>query len=230
MNKVPRDESCLKFEMELAEYLEGENCPAVAAHAQRCDFCRCILADVEQLRTVGRELILEEPPVALWRNVRSALLSEGLISAHPPSRKHWTVSWVHSAFRHPLPVSVSTAAVIALIVLFVTPGYRVRPRVVPGHPAEGEVFYRYMAPADVAQLTRTIRQLERSYRANEPLLAPSMKATYEKSLESLNNEIQECQDSMKDESDSGLTSQYLTTAYVQKADVLQSALEYGLRP
>jgi hypothetical protein len=228
MSNPLRDHSCLSFEVELEAYLEGENRPALTAHAQRCEFCRCILEDLDQLRTASAGLALEEPPAALWSNIRSALIADGTIRVRNGSRSRTAIRGLMKTFWRPIPVGAFAAAVVALVVLLWTPGYLTRPHyeLLP-RPAEAQVSY--MAPADLAQLTQTIRQLERTYRVNEPFLEPSMKATYEKSLESLDSEIRECQDSMKGEADTSLAKEYLSTAYVQKAQLLQSALEYSLR-
>ena len=222
------DDSCLNFEMQLADYLEGEPRPALLAHARQCDFCRCVLADIEQVRALGSEMLLEEPSAALWKNIRAALVAEGIIRVRPASRGWRMLRGIRSALWHPLPVTGLAAAVTAIIILLGTPGYLVRHPAAPSPAIQRASVYQYMAPGDIAQLTRTIRQLERSYRVNESYLEPSMKATYEKSLESLNSEIQECQNSLNDEANRSLASQYLSTAYVQKAELLQSALEYGL--
>jgi hypothetical protein len=75
-------------------------------------------------------------------------------------------------------------------------------------------------------LTSTVRNLESTYRANEKYLAPETKATYEKSLNSLNNSIRECLEFLQQEPNDALTNEYLMAAYSRKAEVLASALEF----
>jgi phosphoenolpyruvate carboxylase len=86
-----------------------------------------------------------------------------------------------------------------------------------------------MTPADAAELKRTIQQLEQAYYANESQIEPSMKETYRKSLASLNDEIRECEVSMDQNPEDAVARSYLSTAYAQKAQLLQSALEFDLR-
>ncbi|MGH9440107.1 MAG: hypothetical protein ACRD22_20090, partial [Terriglobia bacterium] len=62
----PTTDGCLKFEEELPAYLEGEDCPLVLEHAEGCEFCRCVLADVEMVRGLSLELALDEPSPVVW--------------------------------------------------------------------------------------------------------------------------------------------------------------------
>jgi chromatin remodeling complex protein RSC6 len=75
-------------------------------------------------------------------------------------------------------------------------------------------------------LARLVQELESNYRANEASLAPDLKATYEKSLVSLNDSIRECLDSLQHEPRNTLAHEYLLTAYTRKAEILSSALEF----
>jgi hypothetical protein len=75
-------------------------------------------------------------------------------------------------------------------------------------------------------LARVVSDLESNYRANEASMAPDLKATYEKSLVSLDGSIRECLDSLQHEPRNTLAHDYLLTAYTRKAEVLSSALEF----
>jgi hypothetical protein len=75
-------------------------------------------------------------------------------------------------------------------------------------------------------LARVVTELESSFRANEASMAPDLKATYEKSLVSLDGSIRECLDSLRQEPRNTLAHDYLLTAYTRKAEVLSSALEF----
>lgn len=220
---------CTDFENNLAAYLEGEKAPAVVDHAKECDFCRCLLADIQLIRTASPELGLEEPPAALWVNIRATLVQEGVI--HSDRRSFWSRWLPHGEWRTlRYPAPVAAAVIVAAIVLFKAPGYLVRPAPQPANIIHAAVFGQdVMASQDISGLRQTIGQLEQTYRANQSLLEPSMKSAYDKSLDSLDTEIRECQASMHEQPENGLARQYLSRAYVQKAQLLQSALEYNLR-
>jgi hypothetical protein len=80
--------------------------------------------------------------------------------------------------------------------------------------------------ADNPALEQLVRDLEATFKAREMSLAPDLKATYEKSLLSLDTSIRECSDSLRREPDNTLAHDYLLAAYSQKAQVLSSALEF----
>lgn len=214
--------SCLAFEAELASYLDGEERPQLLAHARQCDFCRCVLADLQQIRMLSSEIELQDPPAAVWTRVRATLVAEGVIKTQPGFWKRWSV------LRAPLPVGALAAAAIAAIVLIKSPGRLFQTHAPAARTIHAMAIQEYMPPADFAQLKRTIQQLQVAYNANESLLEPSTKETYRKSLASLNDEIQECEVSIQQDPQNGLARQYLSTAYTQKAQLLQSALEFDL--
>ena len=222
-------DSCLKFEAELAAYLDGEDQSGLQEHAAGCDFCRCVLADIEQIRALSSELELEGPPAVVWNRVRSALIAEGIIRHHPGFWQRWVAGNRLGPLRMPVPVGALIAAVAASVVLLKTPGYLLRTHSPAARTVRAVAVPEYMAPEDLVQLKRTIQQLQVAYQANESQLEPSMKATYEKSLASLDDEIRECETSAQLEPENGLARQYLSAAYAQKAQVLQSALEFDLR-
>jgi hypothetical protein len=75
-------------------------------------------------------------------------------------------------------------------------------------------------------LAHVVSDLEVNFRANEASMTPELKATYDKSLVSLDTSIRECLDSLHDEPRNTLAQDYLLTAYTRKAEVLSSALEF----
>lgn len=225
-NTLP-DESCLRFETGLAAYLEGEERLELLAHAEHCEFCRCILADLQRIRHASSEMSLESPSPAMWGRVREILIAEGIITKRRRFWQRWLSATDVSRLRTPVPLGVLAAAAIAAVVLLRSPSQPIRPRV-PQVPPGRAAVQGFMPPADV-ELRRTIQQLEQAYHANESQIEPSMKETYRKSLNSLNDEIRECETSMQQDPGNGLVHQYLSAAYTEKAQLLQSALEFDLR-
>jgi len=221
--------SCLDYETDLVSYLEGEHTPALLAHAEKCEFCGCVLADLQKIRTISSQLELESPPPTLWPRVREVLVREGIIKRQNGFWSRWLRGREIRLLRSPVPLGALAAAAIAAVILLRSPGSRTRPSGSPQSSVRAAVVPEFMTPGDVTQLKSTLEQLEVAYRANESQLEPSIKVTYEKSLASLNDEIRECEDSVERDPDNGLARQYLSTAYAQKAQLLQSALEFNLR-
>jgi hypothetical protein len=80
-------------------------------------------------------------------------------------------------------------------------------------------------PSEDGALAGLVQELESNYRAKEASLAPDVKATYNKSLVSLNDSIRECLDCLQHEPRNTLAHEYLLTAYTRKAEILSFALE-----
>ncbi len=226
---IPAGEPCLRFQAALPDYLGGDARPEVPAHAAQCEPCRCLLADLELIRQAGAQYQDEEPPARLWVNIRSALVAEGMI--HEPSQRRWRPRNARWVFGYQLPVAVAAAIAIVAVVLFKAPGYLVHSPAEPAaytlHPA---AFMRVeVGPRDLASLQQTAAELEKSFQANQSYLDPSTKNAYAKSLSSIDSEIRECEASMKQEPEDGLAGDYLSRAYAEKTQMLQTALEYNLR-
>lgn len=234
---VPANELCLKFQADLPAYLEGEKRAEAVSHAAVCEYCRCLLADIENVRQASSAPGLDDPPDRVWTCVRARLIEEkiirnpaGLEPAAATMGKWWFPWKVWGFLRYPAPIAAAAAVVIASVVLFKAPGYLAHSPMQSVNTLHPAAFMQSdIAPQDIASLRRTISQLDEAYRANESSLEPSMRETYQKSLDSLNGEIQECRASMKQQPGDGLTQDYLSNAYVQKARLLQTALEYNLR-
>ncbi len=204
--------ACRRFDGELQAHLEGETRAAVVAHTRECPFCRAVLADLEEIHSVSAELAVEEPPARLWANLRAALREEGLIRE---SESLW-----QRLFSQFLPSPVAVAALACLMVLGGALLWRPE-----GWPSRQVVISPPPVDSASVALTETIGDMEKNYQARVPSFDPSVKATYEQSLRSLNGEIRECLESVRQEPDNALAREYLLTAYEQKAEVLQSALE-----
>lgn len=236
-------QGCLQFQSLLPGYLEGENHAQIPAHAAQCEFCRCLLLDLESIRSAGSELAeAHEPPAMMWDAIRSSLAREGIIrEPHPTAARsdirprqprRLTSRWGRwnwlGALGYPAPLAAGVVAALIAVALFKTPGFLVHPShsMAASYPIHAAAFLQgSAAPHDTTALRQTVSEMEQTYRANQASLAPAMRATYDKSLDSLNDEIRECQASMKQEPENRLAQDYLSNAYAEKIQLLQTALE-----
>ncbi|MGH9374981.1 MAG: hypothetical protein ACRD1J_02310 [Terriglobia bacterium] len=226
----PTTDGCLKFEEELPAYLEGEDRPLVLEHAEGCEFCRCVLADVEMVRGLSLELVLDEPSPVVWANVRAALAAEGIIHPQVSFWRRWLPSGNRRWLRSPAPVIGAVAAVVVAVVLLRGPRPGNPPQISSASSVQPAVaIATNYSPRSTAQAQQTIEQLEQVYDARRGSMEPSLEVTYEKSLQSLDDEIRECQASIQQQPRNVLAGEYLSSAYMEKAQLLQSALEYNLR-
>ncbi len=217
--------ACAQFDAELEAYMEGEARPFIAAHAQECASCGAVLADLQEIRAAARELPLEEPSRVVWANVRARLEAEGAFGV-PVSGWRQILNWRMA------PQAAPVSALAALVVLgsvLTLPSSNIQrwggADEVAGTPAVAQIASALPSGEDGA-LARVVSDLESNYRANEASMAPDLKATYEKSLVSLDGSIRECLDSLQQEPSNTLAHDYLLTAYTRKAEVLSSALEF----
>jgi hypothetical protein len=220
-------EACRFFDAQVADYLEGEDRPAVVAHATECPFCAVIFADLRALISGSAALEGEDPPARVWANIRATLAAEGVF--REPAG-FWA-RWVSGLTSLPGPALVgSLVAVMALAIGLSVSREAFGPRTTPRSPAARVVTVaaRPVSGEDAA-LAETLKELENSYQARKASFDPGLKDTYEKSLASLNNSIRETQDSVEQEPGNTLAREYLDAAYEQKAEVLSAALEYDSR-
>ena len=216
---------CAQFSTELEAYLEGEARPFVATHAQECQPCGAMLADLQSIREAARTLPLEEPSRVVWANVRARLEAEGAFGA-PVAGWRQILSW--RLFPQPVPLGV-LASLVVLGAMLSLPLRNPQPWGGPQEAAASssttEVAELAPPPEDIS-LAHVASDLEINFRANEASMTPDLKATYEKSLASLDGSIRECLDSLHREPGNTLVHDYLLTAYTRKAEVLSSALEF----
>jgi hypothetical protein len=213
--------ACRQFDAELAVYLEGEARPHVAAHARECASCGALLADLELIQQTARVLPLEEPSPVVWANVRARLEAEGAFGERVVG---WREIFHWRAFPHAIPLG--TLALLVFMGSLLTLSYN---RSSATDEAARRPPMTQLASAlpttEEGALAGLASELESNFRVREASMAPDLKATYEKSLVSLNGSIRECLDSLQQEPSNTLAHDYLLTAYTRKAEILSSALE-----
>jgi hypothetical protein len=219
--------ACRQFDLELPAYLEGEDRPAVPAHARECVYCSVLLADLEQAVFASHHLPIDEPPARVWANIRARLASEGLIREQVSGWGRWLQ---HQVLR---PASASAGALACLTILSV---FLLSPADSGLKKASGWLSpgtTPAVATASVlgtdTELLKTLRQMEESYQALEATLDPNLKATYRQSLGTLDDCIRECVTHCQRQPTDTLAREYLLNAYRAKAQVLASALQFDGR-
>jgi hypothetical protein len=220
-----RREACTQFEAGLEAYLAGAANPFIVSHAHDCAPCGALLADLQAIQQAARDLPQEEPSRAVWANVRARLEAEGAFGV-PVSGWRQILAWRISP--HMAPLGVLATLVILGSVLTLPSASLQRwsnPEGAAGSSA-GASLAAAVPPGEDSALAQVVSDLESNYRASEASMTPDLKATYEKSLVSLDGSIRECLDSLQHEPRNTLAHDYLLTAYQRKAEVLSSALEF----
>jgi hypothetical protein len=217
---------CVQFSAQLEAYLEGEARPLIAAHAQECEPCGALLADLESIRAAARDLPQEEPSRVVWANVRAQLEAEGAFAGTPTAGWRQLLSWRFAP--QPAPLGALAGIVVLAVVLSLPSGTLQSGGGTQQAISSAEVSQvaELAPPPEDVSLAHVVSDLESNFKANEASMTPELKATYEKSLVSLNGSIRECLDSLHHEPGNTLAHDYLLTAYTRKAEVLSSALEF----
>jgi len=222
MADAQKKAACIQFERELPACLEGELLPFVPAHARECPGCAALWSDLVWMRAAVKELPPAEPSPVVWAGLRARLEAEGVF--HSPTRGwRFILAW-------PLRPQAVPLAVIGLLVALGVPLTLPRPvlRPAPGPIATESLFPSApdLVTAEDRVLASLGKELETSFRAREVSMTPELKATYEKSLLSLDGSIRECLESIAAQPANTLARDYLLAAYTSKAEVLSSALEF----
>lgn len=221
----PAHAGCRQFDLNLSALLEGEARPDVLAHARECPFCGVVLADLNQIRAASNDLAEPEPSAGLWANIRATLVAEGLIHEPVPFWQHWLPQL--TIFQNPRPIgALAGLALLALALLLSPRGYET-PSPSGIMPAGESITAAGFLPPELSpDLTRTLKEMEEAYHAQEGSFEPALKATYRKSLAALDATIQECVRHCQRDPDNALARDFLMNAYRTKAEVLASALEF----
>jgi predicted anti-sigma-YlaC factor YlaD len=217
---------CEQFSSAIEDYLEGEPRPFVVSHAQECRPCGAMLADLESIREAARTLPQEDPSRVVWANVRARLEAEGAFGGAAAPGWRQLLPW--RFLPQPAPLG-ALAGLVILGALLSLPSRDISrwggPQEATASSAPTEMASLAPPPEDIS-LAHVVSDLESNFKANEASMTPDLKATYEKSLVSLDGSIRECLDSLHHEPGNTLAHDYLLTAYTRKAEVLSSALEF----
>jgi hypothetical protein len=216
--------ACRRFAWELPAYLEGEARPFITSHAKDCVACGAVLSDLEWIQQAACELPLEEPSPVVWANIHARLEAEGAFGK-PVSGWRQIFAWrtlPHAIPLGALAIMVFMGSWLTLTSNIIAPLGASAEAVKASEPTQTVSAVLTNQEGVVASLAT---DLENSFRAREASMAPELKATYEKSLVSLDGSITECLESLRHEPRNTLARDYLLTAYSRKAEILSAALE-----
>jgi hypothetical protein len=72
-----RSMTCQEFQAQLAELIGTGEDISLHPHAQSCDRCRTLLADLETIADAARQLFpIVDPPEELWTHIELAIKKE----------------------------------------------------------------------------------------------------------------------------------------------------------
>jgi len=208
--------TCEEFERVLPE-LGGSHSLEQEEHLKSCSVCSDLVADLESISQQARLLKdSEEPSPWVWNSIEIVLREEGLIRqpsarSAAPSRVpllSWKMRWLTA------PLAAVLVLALGLLVYErggVRPGARVE-RAAHTVPASDEAM-----PSDDQQLLNSVGAR-----------MPSMRASYEANLRSVNAYIRDAERSAHSDPNDEEAQQALVNAYEQRAMVYEMALDRSL--
>lgn len=206
--------TCEEFERVLPE-LGGSHSIEQEEHLKSCPTCSDLVSDLEAIAHQARLMKdSEEPSPWVWNSIEVALREEGLIrqpardSAARTPLLSWKMRWLTA------PLAAVLVLALGLLVYErggVRPGTRVQ-RAADTVPASDEAM-----PSDDQQLLNTVGAR-----------MPSMRASYEANLRSVNAYIRDAERSAHSDPNDEEAQQALVNAYEQRAMVYEMALDRSL--
>jgi hypothetical protein len=205
--------TCEEFRRVLPELGSGHGIEQ-EAHLKSCSACSGLVADLETISQAAQLLqSSEDPSPWVWNSIELALRQEGLIRQPRLEQAEEASPLLGSRLRWLVPLA-ATFLIVFGITLYQRGG---QPQVAESQaPPAGVVTADAMGGEDL-QLLKTVSER-----------TPSMRATYEADLQSVNAYIRDAQQSVNSNPNDEVAQQYLSNAYEQKAMVYEMALDRSL--
>lgn len=214
------------------------------AHLSECVECRNYVADLTSLVDVARKLPREvAPPERVWISLRAQLEAEGIIKPQPepiavPAPSWWDSIAAFFGSRGIAAAMVGILLVAGAVFLIrserkdVTPANIAKAPVIAAQPAPLPAMSASLAksqepPKEFAGTVQALNDQEPV--ATGIILASSspVDASLRDNLKKVNDFIAECERHLKEQPQDGLTREYLSAAYQQKAELLSAMIERG---
>jgi hypothetical protein len=235
--------TCAEVQRILPEWMEGRQDAAFGAHLESCPSCSELVADLQLIVSEARQLATEEPAARVWVNIAAELRTEGLIREPQAAKaapvaivpRRWSAWWL-------VPVAAALIAGASLIVNH-KPAATVAVQTPPAVQPSLTQAPAAQTPPTVAEATPPKASTQQNighrvavqpgpseedqqFLSEVSQRAPSMRATYEDQLRSVNAYIAAAQAYLDQNPDDEDARQHLMEAYQQKALLYQLALDH----
>jgi len=207
---------CNDFSQYAEHWMEGERHPDAAAHVDACPRCRVLVADLEAIQAAATQLVEAEvePPARVWTAIRAQLKSEGII-------RSWRWQEQLAEMLQVLPRPALAGAYVAfLVVAAVLASFEVRTR------------REQLAVPSLAQTTLASAQTQLTTVEQHTIRAmhqhnPAVRVSLQDNLAIVDNFIDLCEKSVREQPQNELAREYLYGAYQQKAELLATLMDRG---
>jgi hypothetical protein len=226
---------CSEFVDQLDDWLRGQRSTAARVHSRECHECHAMSEDVGAILNTAEKWALDEaaPSPRLWNALRAQLQEEGLIRepASPaaparvrlqpqiesPKSAGWFAKWFSPTLR-PALASGYIAALIAVSFLFVGPS---------GKQIDDSQWLS-RTQVSIKPITAELNAAERNVLSNLASANPVISASLHQNLAIVDNDIELCEKSVREQPENELARDFLYQAYEQKADLLAEISDRGV--
>jgi hypothetical protein len=210
--------TCRHFHQELERWMDGERSAAASAHVKSCAACSGILADLKSIETEAHSWSapLPEAPERVWISLRNQLEAEGIIKT-APSATTQSEGWFSRLFDfipRPAMAGAYLAAMVACAVALSVPRQQ---------PVKPKVSGPWFSNQLVADLNAAENKDLAMLRASHSPYA----ADLNQGLDVVDKQIALCEKSVSEEPDNEVARDFLSSAYQQKAELLERISERG---
>lgn len=220
---------CIQYAETIQELVDGTLGPVRRAelqtHLDRCEACRALVADLQEIHDAAAALEPIRPPDHVWGQIAGQLRQEGRVLSTPRARTR----------------SMAVLAIAASLVLAVGGALYMLGRYEPaagpsGSPSQGAVAGGNATGADpvksiaddldlvVQHYESAIVKLEEAIQANDGTIDPETAAIFTKNLPVIDQAISETRSALKDEPQNAPARESLFEALRKKVDLLQDTL------
>ena len=219
---------CHRAQKYISEYLDGaleaRKVTRLERHLRHCEVCRGVLDDFRAIAGTAAKLDQPDPDDAVWLKIKARLVAGERAPAADAARapRPWVVGGLAPASRF------AAAAALALILvgtgLFI--GLRAGRNGSAGRLGDPEKFT--LAKLDEAEhfYQQAIKSLGEAFAAQKGGMVPQVAEMFEKNLQVVDATIQSCRAAVMKEPENLEARNYLMAAYMDKLNVLDTALDY----
>ncbi|MBM3802730.1 MAG: zf-HC2 domain-containing protein [Acidimicrobiia bacterium] len=211
---------CIEMQSRISDWVDGD--PAgmeLESHLRTCQACASFHADVTALKQQASTLDLIDPPGRLWNNLRSQLVSEGVIRVQAEKQSFWR--GLLSGVWIPSLKPAFSGAILALLFSTAFFYYYVQRDAQPAKVSSEAQVFQELRQAEL-HYQQAIEALSEVSRRKIETLDPAMAQILNDNLATMDYYVKECQNAVKSNPDNPLVHRYLLTAYQKKIEIMQS--------
>jgi hypothetical protein len=214
---------CHQLEQVLEQQVAGPLPEAAVAHIDTCEACRALTADLDAIHNAAIELGAEEiaAPEHVWISLRKQLEAEGIIQEPRSAPRSMKQGWWF-LFQRPALAGAFLSLVLVAASLISYRGNSTQMAMHPQFAVEQETSAVPSAESVFKEELLTVgNQSIPGFQKQDAAVMDSIR----RNLGIVDNFIDMCEKSVREQPDNEMAREYLYGAYEQKAELLATAMD-----